>query len=125
MQQYRSFLRHSMTKQMIHECQAMLKVDSSTFGLLRQIEKIQSEIVANSSLFDNSILQVKMCLSAVTNILKPFEQSQSIWGDKVLSNGKPGSVHLGFLGNEDISNINEEEMKEEDEEDEDDEGEDD
>ncbi|CDW84627.1 ubiquitin hect domain family protein [Stylonychia lemnae] len=126
MQKFRNIIRVNMIKQLIHESQLMSK-QQENFNLMRQLEKIQIDIIAFLPQFQNGKDQIQLCLSAISNILKPFDGNKNLWGEREQDkNSLLNESNLGFVGGEaQSSNRDENIIEEQDEEDEEDDDEED
>lgn len=98
MQRYRNVYRQGLTKAIIHESQ--LHAKGGELQILASIQAVQREIQESIAFFDSQKEPVQYCISALANLLRPFEGSKAVWGEpnshKVLSLGD-----LGFVGPQD------------------------
>lgn len=71
-----------------------------TLKILRLIQLVQADCVANMKFFDNQRHPIQFCVSMLNNVFKPMEGSKAIWGAAI----QPSD--LGFLASNQNSNQN-------------------
>lgn len=121
MVRFRNALRSTVVKQLISECQAFTK-NQEQLHLLRQVERVQQDVVRNMEWFENAKEKVYYCQVALSCMIKPFEASKAVQGDKDTDKGSLlNESNLGFVAGAQEHSVIDEAMNEDEDDDEDEE----